>query len=718
MNLKRYYTDIKSINTVYSTITNKSVPDNILVDKFSTSTTTTVRLAILKVLVARLYHIILHDEQLMTVLALQYNSLVEVKTGEGKSICIIVNAILETLKGNKVYIATHNGYLAERDYLNFKPLLDLLNINSSYNIELLKMKDETKERIHSCSVIYTECSELCFDYMRDRLEFTNNVVFDTIIVDEVDFVLIDNATNTCNLSMGVSDMDVRYLFYYSLFNSILDDLTYTEITKDEGLNYDLWDVDYIIVKSLKTVIITQKGMNYINDLLHTDILGDGFYNHLLSLVLEVNHCYAEGIDYIVQNGKVWVINQNNGRVSEGTTYEIDLQNAIEVKHGLELTLPSSDEESISYQVFYKKFKNLQGLSGTLSDVEDEFSEIFQKSLVVIPTHKECVRRDFKSRYFKTRDSKLNHLVKLLGTLPPTSPKLIITSDDNDANEVSSLLSMNKLPHFLIDNENLNEEESILDKSGKPGMITVSTPICGRGTDIKLDSVSAKTGLVTISLNHFENSRIDYQIRGRSGRQGQLGSTYFLSSLDDKLWRVLPQINLDTMLSMSDSLFYSPVTQDNINSKREDLQKSLYNQYLQGRYKQFTGTYSLEIFRDKINSLYANGITLDNIDKILTHTYSIITGLSDSDVILAQLEDYRYDELYFDTTKLGLLSRVEYMRFFKQFDLEIQEYIATSANYRTLEELIYHVNLFCNDYYMYYLKQFIFLYLVGDDNGKV
>lgn len=669
------------------------------------------RLAMIKQLIKQLYGKELYDEQLMTVIAMLEGDLVEVKTGEGKSLCVATYTAMKALLGDKVYVVTTNTYLSLRDHEEFKKLFDTLNITLSYNIPFTDYPNlEAKSEIHSSDVIFTDCCELVFDYLRDRINGTELVKLNTAILDEIDFVLIDNASTTCNLVGGEGEMDMHYIFYMQLFSSLFDNLTYTKIAHDDRLAYNLWNVDFVCVESNNTVIVTDYGLSHIESMLGQELFSDGKLSYLLEVILMAYFMYEINVDYTIEDGKCTVINKNNGRSTKGTAFEIDIQNALELKHNLKLTPPPKKNELISYQVFYNKFDTLVGLSGTLVDAETEFKDIFKKDIYVIPTHKEIIRKDNATRYFKTEISKRDHLLNLINNLKVNHPVLVVTDTDSSAKQLFKFISSRVTEAKLLTNDNIDEEIEILEHAGDAGSVLISTPIVGRGTDIKISKDCESTGLAVIMYCHFDNSRIDTQVRGRSGRQGEHGVTYTLSSLDDTVWNMLGEDKLKSIKALDNKVFYTASCQKYLDLERSRLQRLITSSLETARKTQFVQSMITEEFIQKLNTIYSEGLSRDNIVSILNFRYGYKYELSDSYEIY-QLAFYcKYPEdTSFKDGNLRWINKSEYINYFEDFISLLRTYVSESS-VSDINKYIVETHEYAQNQYMFTLKKFIYDFL--------
>lgn len=715
--LNAYMKKVEIVNAYYNTLTGEENRET-----YYLAQNELYRLALLKQTMKQLYGIELYDVQLLAILAMHDNKLVEMKTGEGKTFCIGVSALLtvtskltavpiELPKAPQLIIVTTNNYLAKRDAEELNKLFDYYGLRCTCNVDMSTPDaDNIKSDRFKTHIMYSDCSEICFDYLRNR-DLPNKpfeILFENVIVDEVDFILIDNALTNCTVS-GEAREDtalVSTAFYLNMLLSIVDNLTYTESYERKYESYDMWDVDYVVFPHTKNVYITNKGLDKVSEILGVDISLDYRLQTLLQFTLRGYRCYSYGVDYhITKDNKLCVINCNNGRASANSQYESDLQNALEVKHGLPMSAQNGRENSISYQVFFNKFNNLKGISGTLSDVEGEFAEIFDREIIAIPTNKEVIREDNKTQYFETVNEKYKDFVKeLINNLPNKNPKLVIFENEVELLKVHKLFNKLKLKHNILINLTCEKEQAIIDEAGKPYAITLSTSLMGRGTDIKTHGLP----LELYCLSHFINPRIDNQVRGRSGRQGNPGVTYFYSSIQDSLYSYCNEEDGNNLHKLVNKDIHK------LDKFRLTLQRQIYSRQYSSRKAQYVYSYVGESIRSYWLEIFKQRLlnpTEDYFSKLLSTTYvdanlfvdkeevsnfynaysldDIINRISDKIRDYSSLDSIMLD--YYDSIRLSLK--------------DIESSVATkSSNTHTL---ITEYTLIANSVLLYHQKEFIY-----------
>lgn len=516
-----------------------------------------------------------YDEQIMCAIAMHRGYISEMKTGEGKTICAVFMAILSSFRG-QVHVVTVNEYLAKRDYQNMKEVYEFLGVSCIANSDDMSKKRE----IYQSDIIYTSSSELAFDYLKN--EFDGKYPFgrlNTAILDEIDFILLDNANSSFSISVDTNNTKLKNLNIYIAMKSIFDGLTGGEISNKSSrpLNEEYIErlnLDYIYNKHEKNIHITKNGLKKVERIFGLNSIVDSpsLYKALL-LTIEAHVFFKKDDDYLVRDGKINLINKANGRIMKNSKKEFGLHQALEIKEGLRVSGVNSFENRISYQVFFSKYSHLTGMSGTVKDAEDEFVELFGAPVFVVPTHRKQRRIDYQDIIFKTKEEKIRYLLNNVNKLNRKGqPTLIITENEKEAHEVYEIVSKD-LKVNILSVGSLDDEEKIVDESGKFGAITISTNMAGRGTDVKLEDRSVEAGgLFVISLNRFESKRIDNQVRGRSGRQGQIGHNRFLISLEDRIFENLEMLVLNKYKGLDDSVFYTQSMQQKLRKVLDKLQK--------------------------------------------------------------------------------------------------------------------------------------------------
>lgn len=476
-----------------------------------------------------------YDEQLLCTIGLYKGYICEMKTGEGKTISAAIAAIMYAIEG-KVHIVTVNDYLARRDCLNNKAFFELFGLTCDYNT-----REKNKRELYMNDIVYSSGTELIFDYLKnDVLPSEERFCFplDTAIVDEVDFVLLDNANSQFSVSSGFIYQPNTEIF--KLAGAAASLLKGYEISKEDFLlqKPEPEDADYVYCLFNKAVYLTEKGLSTLEDFFKTNDLVNAHFKLYKAILcaLEAKLFYLNGRDYIVKDNRVVLVNRNNGRLMPSSHLEADLHTAIEVKEGVRPDRKTLLSHSLSYQVFFSKYRQMTGLSGTVREAAEEFENLFNLPTLLIPEHKKSIRIDHPDRYFLTVQEKYNFLLRYLTHRNENQPVLIVAYDDSEAETVYAILNKKGINARLLTSRNTEEEDEIIKSAGLPGTVTVSTNMLGRGTDIIVSGDAEKYGgLLVIGLCRYTSRRIDNQVRGRAGRQGKPGESVFFVSMEDDIW---------------------------------------------------------------------------------------------------------------------------------------------------------------------------------------
>lgn len=511
----------------------QTYPDREVIKIYWDSRSVIERAAAVSEAVRRSLNINLYDEQIMAALGLFEGFAVEMKTGEGKTLAV---ALAAALLKDTVHIATVNDYLAERDFKNMKPIFDFLNISCGVNL-----KDEDKKELYKKQIVYSSSVNLIFDYLRNELKPSFEFPLKNAVLDEIDYILLDNANTKFSVSAGkYHEINTEY---FETAEKLLDYLKGREIPRrDLVLKKEPEDADFVYSTYLNTLYITEKGLKKLEKLFATeDFIKTHFelYRALLA-VLQAYNLYRKGRDYIVEENKVVLINRQNGRKMPDTKLDPYLHTALEVKEKVPVTLKHLFNYSLSYQVFFKKYSRMTGTSGTLYDARLELEGIYNLPVVIIPEHFPSRRTEYSDLFFENKYRKYEFLLDYLKNVKPyEQPALIVTNNDGESEKVWEFLNKKGIPCVLLNSFTADYEKKIIEEAGQKGRITVSTNMVSRGTDIIVDRESeAYGGLLLISLGRFPDRRIDNQVKGRTARQGVPGKSLFLISFDDEIFEFL------------------------------------------------------------------------------------------------------------------------------------------------------------------------------------
>ena len=489
-------------------------------DELLTEAFAVVREAAKRVLGLYPYHV-----QLMGGIVLHDGNIPEMRTGEGKTLTATMPVYLNALTGEGVHVVTVNEYLATRDSTEMGELYNFLGMTVGLNIN--SKSSEEKREAYACDITYSTNNELGFDYLRDNMVvYRNQMVqrpLNFAIVDEVDSILIDEARTPLIISGQAEKSTALYE------------------RADNFVKRLKADEDYKIDIQSKTITLTEAGIEKAEETFVLDNLYDienTALTHHLDQSLRANYIMLLDIDYVVQEVKVLIVDQFTGRIMDGRRYSDGLHQAIEAKENVEIEDETKTMASITFQNFFRMYKKLAGMTGTAKTEEEEFREIYNINVVQIPTNRPIIRDDRADLLYPTLQSKFDAVVQdIKERYRKGQPILVGTVAVETSEYLSDLLNREKVPHEVLNAKNHFKEAEIILNAGQKGAVTIATNMAGRGTDIKLGlGVAELGGLAVIGTERHESRRIDNQLRGRSGRQGDPGVSQFYLSLEDDLMR--------------------------------------------------------------------------------------------------------------------------------------------------------------------------------------
>jgi len=494
-----------------------------------------------------------YDVQIIGGIVLHQGMIAEMKTGEGKTLVSTLSAYINSISGQSVHIVTVNDYLAKRDCNWMGAVFNKLGLQTGFITN--GMDDDDRKKAYSADITYGTNNEFGFDYLRDNMKFSKEHLvqskFDYAIIDEVDSILIDEARTPLIISGAAEESSNLY----KVVDKIIANLGKNEYEKDE--------------KS-RTVVLNDKAVEKLegiysdNKLLTSGSLYD-INNvtllHHTNQSLKARFIFEKDKDYLVQGGKVLIVDEFTGRAMEGRRFSDGLHQAIEAKENLNVQVENQTLASVTYQNYFRAYKKLSGMTGTAKTEADEFFDIYKLEVVEIPTNKTMVRTDNEDEIYRTLEEKYNAIINLIGECRKRNqPCLVGTVSIEKSEKISLLLKKKKIPHEVLNAKNHLKEAEIVANAGKPGQVTIATNMAGRGTDIQLgglvenetsskekDTAIKAGGLFIIGTERHESRRIDNQLRGRSGRQGDPGSSKFFLSLEDDLMRIFGSEKLDSVL---------------------------------------------------------------------------------------------------------------------------------------------------------------------------
>lgn len=487
--------------------------DDILVDAFATA-----REAAYRKIGEKPYRV-----QLLGGLAIHYGNIAEMKTGEGKTLTTILPAYLNALTGEGVHVVTVNEYLSARNAEWMGPIFEFLGLTVGVNLR--ELSPEQKREIYNCDITYSTNNEIGFDYLRDnmvqRKEDRTQRGLNYCIIDEIDSILIDEARTPLIISGGK-------------FNAAN---LYTEA--DSAVKKLNEEEDFTVDEKTKTVMLTESGSKKIEKYFKLDNLYDAENTalvHHVNQALKANYGMKIDVDYVVHDGAILIVDQFTGRLMQGRQFSEGLHQAIEAKEGVKINEETKTLATITFQNLFRMYNKISGMTGTAKTEEEEFRDIYNMYVIEIPTNKPCIREDMADLMFATEKGKYNAIVNFIKEVHAKGQPILVGTISVESNEhLSKLLQKEHLPHEVLNAKNHAREAEIIANAGQKGAITIATNMAGRGTDIKLgEGVKELGGLCVIGTERHESRRIDNQLRGRAGRQGDPGYSQFFISLKTNL----------------------------------------------------------------------------------------------------------------------------------------------------------------------------------------
>jgi|TARA_A100001011_G_scaffold383700_1_gene455262 preprotein translocase subunit SecA len=506
-----------------------------------------------------------YDVQLMGGIILHQGKISEMKTGEGKTLVATLAAFLNALSGKGVHIITVNDYLAKRDAEWMGQIYKFLGL--SVGCLTSDVSDENRKQTYQCDIVYGTNNEFAFDYLRDNMRLSLDEMvqrdFNYCIVDEVDSILIDEARTPLIISGPTEDTSTEYFLCNKIVNDLNSDL-YQKDEKDRNVTLNDKGVDEVEKKLSK--------LNLLN--------GDNFYDprnislvHHINQSLKANILFQKDKDYIIRDNQVQIIDEFTGRVLEGRRYSDGLHQAIEAKEGVPIQNENQTFASTTYQNYFRLYQKLSGMTGTAMTEANEFYDIYKLDVVEIPTNVSIARKDLNDQIYRTEKEKINAIIENIKEANKQGqPILVGTTSIEKSEELSNHLNQQSIKHNVLNAKQHEKEASIIAQAGRLGAVTIATNMAGRGTDIQLggnlelrkmesndpiqeeqlfkeekQKVMEAGGLFVIGTERHESRRIDNQLRGRSGRQGDQGKSIFFLSLEDDLMRIFGSERIDSML---------------------------------------------------------------------------------------------------------------------------------------------------------------------------
>ena len=531
-------------------LTKGETVDDLLPEAFAV-----VREAATRVLGMRPYGV-----QLMGGIALHEGNISEMKTGEGKTLTSTLPVYLNALTGKGVHVVTVNEYLAQRDANEMGQLHEFLGLTVGINLN--SMSREEKQEAYAADITYSTNNELGFDYLRDNMVLYKEQCVQRplhfAIIDEVDSILVDEARTPLIISGQAQKSTELYMFANAFVRTLEN------------------EKDYSFDVKTKNVMLTEDGITKPEKVFHIENLFDLKHVallHHINQALRAHVVMHRDTDYVVQEGEIVIVDQFTGRLMKGRRYSEGLHQAIEAKEGVEIQNESMTLATITFQNYFRMYEKLSGMTGTAKTEEEEFRNIYNMNVIVIPTNKPIIRDDRADLIFKSMEGKFNAVVEdIVNRHKQGQPVLVGTVAIETSELISKMLTRKGVRHNILNAKNHAREADIIAEAGMKGAVTIATNMAGRGTDIKLGDDIKNIGLAVIGTERHESRRIDNQLRGRAGRQGDPGVTQFYLSMEDELMRRFGSDNMKAMmdrLGMDDS---QPIESKMVSRAVESAQK--------------------------------------------------------------------------------------------------------------------------------------------------
>ena len=628
------------------------------------------------------------DVQLLGGIVLHRGDIAEMRTGEGKTLVATLPVYLNALTGKGVHVVTVNDYLATRDSEDMGRIYKFLGM--SVGLIVHDLTYDQRRRAYNADVTYGTNNEFGFDYLRDNMVISADQMvqrpLNYCIVDEVDSILIDEARTPLIISgPGEKSTDL----YYTLAGIV------KTFTKD----------DYTMDEKQKTIAPTDSGVAKVEKMLGISNMFDNDHldlNHLVIQALRARFMMHRDKDYVVKNGEIVIVDEFTGRLMFGRRYSDGLHQSIEAKENVKVQGESKTLATITFQNYFRMYDKLSGMTGTAKTEEDEFNKIYKLDVYVIPTNKPAIRRDLPDVIYKTKNAKYRAVVREVKKRHATGqPILVGTTSINQSEILSQLLDKENIVHNVLNAKYHEKEAEIIKNAGQKGMVTIATNMAGRGTDIKLGpGVAELGGLMIIGTERHESRRIDNQLRGRAGRQGDPGTTQFFLSLEDDLMRIFGSENISKFMDKLGMDEDEPITAKMITRSIEKAQKKVeshnfeirkyvleyddvMNQQREVLYSQRRQVLTADSLRDTIMGM-VDDIIHEGLDKYANE--KLYPEEWDFAGLLSQMQQYFVPKNATSVEELENLSRVEVQDKLKQIAVDLYEERLKEIGEQTMKEL--------------------------------
>ncbi len=476
------------------------------------------------------------DVQMIGGLVLHEGAIAEMATGEGKTLAAALPVYLNGLSGHGVHVVTVNDYLAGRDAKQMGMVYKFLGL--TVGLIVAGLNSEQRRESYNSDVTYGTNNEFGFDYLRDNMAVEPNQLvqreLNFCIVDEVDSILIDEARTPLIISGPAEDATEKYAKANEIAKQLVRNKDFSVDEKDKNIQF------------------TEKGVLHIQDLMHiTNLYGEhADWVHFLDNALRAWYLFEKDVDYIVRDGEIIIVDENTGRLMEGRRYSNGIHQAIEAKEGVQIRRENQTLATITFQNYFRMYKKLSGMTGTAETEATEFIKIYNMNTWVIPTNKPCIRKDLQDLVYKSEDAKWRAIVAEIKERHAKGQPLLVGTASIEKSEIlHGMLEKEGIPHEVLNAKNHGREAEIIQYAGHKDKVTIATNMAGRGTDIALGpGVTELGGLHVLGTERHESRRIDNQLRGRSGRQGDPGSSQYFLSLDDNLMRIFGGDNVKNLMN--------------------------------------------------------------------------------------------------------------------------------------------------------------------------
>ena len=568
-----------------------------------------------------------YDVQLVGGMVLHAGKIAEMKTGEGKTLVATLPVVLNALSGKGVHVVTVNDYLARRDAEWMGRLYKFLGL--SVGVIVQGLSDEERKAAYACDITYGTNNEFGFDYLRDNMKFYAEQLVQRghsyAIVDEVDSILIDEARTPLIIS-GASDESTEL---YQAMDAVVRHLSAEE--------------DYTVDEKAKTAMLTDAGVAKCEKMLGIDNLFDPAsisYQHHILQSLKAHHCFKRDVDYIVSDeGKVVIVDEFTGRLMPGRRFSDGLHQALEAKEQVKVEAENQTLASITFQNYFRMYDKLAGMTGTAQTEAVEFDQIYHLETITIPTNKPMIRKDMPDLIFRTQREKYQAIIESIKELYKTGQPVLVGTISIETSELlSSMLKKEGVPHSVLNAKHHAEEAAIVAQAGQKGHVTIATNMAGRGTDIVLgEGVKELGGLHILGTERHESRRIDNQLRGRSGRQGDPGSSRFYLSLEDNLMRIFGSERISGLMEKLGMKEGEPIENRMVSKAIENAQKRVEGHNFEIRKtlldydnvmnQQREVIYTLR--RDLMQLPDVEGVLFDFVDELLDNIYQPVESIKEA-----------------------------------------------------------------------------------------